>query len=425
MIPKEISMDIHSYRRQGFSLRYISRKLGIHRNTVTKYLTEPAMPQYRKSKRAESILAPYHQMIDDWLQQDDYRGSWIYQKIKGLGYTGGYDTVKIYVRGVKARNRRQAFVRFETVPGLQSQVDWADFKVAVVGAADITLYLFLMVLGFSRAMYAQFVTRCTMAAFMDAHMNAFRYLGGVPFELLYDNMRHVFAGRKDDGRPSVNIEFTDFAGHCGFKPVLCAPYSPWAKGKVERPIDYIREAFWRGYAFESIEKANADLLHWLSDTANRRQHGTHRQFVDMRWQQETRSLSPVPADYDTAIKVYRKVYKDCLISYNASRYQVPPEAVGKKVLLKIKDGVIRIFDDDKLLITHPESQEKGRMLTDPAIIDQILNLRREQLLKPPFGRRKGKATRGLVNGSLFPQVTYRPLSVYEQIIQKGGGVWTN
>lgn len=424
MITREVFMDIHSYHRQGFKMRAIARKLGIHRNTVKKYLEDPVMPRYRKSKRKDSILAPYHKMIDDWLSQDDYRGTWIYQKIKDLGYSGGYDTVKIYVRGVKARNRRQAFLRFETVPGLQGQVDWADFKVAVAGAADITLYLFLLVLGFSRAMYADFVTRCTLTAFMDAHLNAFNYLGGVPFELLYDNMRHVFSGRKG-GKALLNIEFADFADHCGFKPVLCAPYSPWTKGKVERPIDYIREAFWRGYVFESIDKANADLRHWLSETANRRQHGTHGQRVDMRWQQEARSLSPVPADYDTAIKVYRKVYKDCLISYKASRYHVPPEAVGKKVLLKIKDGIIRIYDDDRLLIAHAESQQKGRMITDPAIIEQILALRREQSPKPVYGRRKGKATRGLVNGSLFPQVLYRPLSSYEQLVQKGGGVWTN
>ena len=425
MITREAFMDIHSYHRQGFTMRAIARKLGIHRNTVTKYLADPNMPRYRKCKRKESILSPYHQMIDDWLQQDNYRGTWIFQKIKDLGYSGGYDTVKTYVRAVKARNRRQAFLRFETVPGLQGQMDWADFKIAAAGVADITVYLFLLVLGFSRAMYAEFVTRCTLAAFMDAHLRAFKYLGGVPFELLYDNMRHVFAGRAD-GRARINVEFTDFADHCGFKPVLCAPYSPWTKGKVERPIDYIREAFWRGYAFESLEKANADLLHWLSETANRRQHRTHRQLVDMRWQQEVRSLGPVPRDYDTAIKVYRKVYKDCLISYNASRYQVPPEAVGKKVLLRIKDGVIRIYDDDRLLVTHAESPEKGRMITDPAIIEEILKLRREQSAKtPPYGRRKGKATRGLVNGSLFPQVLYRPLSVYEQAAQKGGGVWTN
>jgi len=424
MIGMEVFMDIVALHRQGHTMRAISRKLGIHRNTVKKYLVDPQKPRYRKTKRNESILAPYYQMIKDWLQQDDYRATWIYQQVKNLGYTGGYDTVKIYVRRVKARQKRQAFLRFETIPGLQGQVDWADFKVAVAGAADITLYLFIMLLGFSRAICAQFVNRCSLQTFMDCHLNAFKYLGGVPFELLYDNMRHVVTGRRD-GKTNFNVEFSHFANHCGFKPLACRPYSPWIKGKVERPIDYIREAFWRGYIFNNIDSANNDLLRWLSNTANRRRHGTHRQAIDMRWQQELKSLSPCPPDYDTSIKVYRKVYKDCMISYNASRYQVPPEAIGKKVLLKIKDGMIRVYLDDCLLITYSESKTKGRWITDREIIEQILQQRRKSQSTPTYGRRKAKATRGLANGSLLPQVHYRPLSVYDEFAQKGGGVWTS
>lgn len=422
MIAMEVFMDILSLHRQGFKMRSISRKLGIHRETVKKYLENPQAPRYLKTRRKDLILTPYRQMIDDWLDQDDYRATWIHHRIKDLGYLGGYDTVKNYVKTVKARNRRKAFLRFETVPGLQGQVDWADFKVSVSGTTDLTLYLFVMVLGFSRAMYAEFVTHCSLEAFLDCHLNAFRYLGGVPFELLYDNMRHVFAGRKD-GKKILNPEFVYFANHCTFKPVLCPPYSPWVKGKVERPIDYIREAFWRGYPFQSLSEANRDLLRWLSETANRRNHGTHKQRVDMRWQQELQSLSPIPQDYDTSLKVYRKVYKDCLISYNACRYQVPPEAVGKRVLLKIKNGIIRIYDDEKLLATHTESPEKGRMITDPAIIEKILELRSKQPTVPPRG--KGKATRGLVNGSLYARVQYRPLSVYDRFAQKAGGVWSS
>lgn len=136
MIAMEVFMDIIALRRQGCSLREISRKLGIHRNTVTKYLNGEK-PQYRKFKRKDLIL----------------------------GFGGGYDTVKIYVRKVKAAKHRRAFTRFETIPGLQGQMDWADFKISVPGGKDITLYLFVMVLGFSRAMYAELVTRCCIQAF--------------------------------------------------------------------------------------------------------------------------------------------------------------------------------------------------------------------------------------------------------------------
>ena len=101
---------------------------------------------------------------------------------------------------------------------------------------------------------------------------------------------------------------------------------------------------------------------------------------------------------------------------------MPPDVVGKKILLKVKDGIIRFYDDDRLLVTHSEAEEKGSWVTDSNITAQILKQR--QKAKKKYGRTKGKATRGLVNASLFPQVLYRPLSVYEQIA-KGGGTWIN
>ena len=422
MITWERFMDILALHRQGLSLRSISDKLGIHRNTVTRYVTQGHPPRYNKVKRKESILTPYVQLIDEWLQQDNYRASWIYHQIQNLGYAGSYDTVKNHVRKVKARYRHQAFIRFETVPGLQGQMDWADFQVTEP-AGTTTVYLFLLVLGFSRAMYAELVPSCTLQHFLDVHIRAFHYLGGIPLEVLYDNMKQVVIARHHK-KAIFNVEFDHFCRHYGFKPVLCPPYSPHVKGKVERPVDYIREAFWRGYRFTSIEQANRDLLSWLSQTANRRVHGTHRQGVDVRWRQELPCLMRCPAaDYDTSIKVYRKVYKDCMISYDASRYQVPPDVVGKKILLKVKDGLIRFYDDDRLLATYSVAPQKGTWTTDPMITHRILQLRQHQHRRA-YGRIKARATRGLVNGSLFPQVLYRPLSVYDQFAQ-GGGPWTN
>jgi transposase len=119
-------------------------------------------------------------------------------------------------------------------------------------------------------------------------------------------MRHVVtvtrAGRH------FNPEIVDFSTHYGFSPQACPPYSPWVKGKAERPIDYIRERFWRGYRFESIQQANRDLQVWLDTVANQREHGTHKQPVNQRWQDEKSFLGPLPAaDYDTSIKVFRKV----------------------------------------------------------------------------------------------------------------------
>lgn len=422
MITMEVFMDIFALRRQGMSMRSIARKLGIHRNTVKKYLEGSHPPVYCKHARKASILDSFKPAIDAYLKEDDYQATWIFDRLKHMGYSGGYDTVKLYVRGIKEQLKRIAYIRFESEPDYQAQMDWGDFQVADPCGRDYTLHLFIMLLGFSRAMYARFVEQCTLQSFMDCHIRALRYLGGVPAEILYDNMKNVVISRKN-GIVVFNHEFLGFANHYRFKPEPCPPYSPWVKGKVERPVDYIRERFWRGYVFESIEKANHDLLCWLDETANRRIHGTHRQSVLHRWQQEKPSLAELPPrDYDTSLKVYRKVYKDCQVSFEANRYLLPHDVVGKMVMLKVKNDTIRFYHDERLLATYRKPQGKHQQIGNPLFYDQLK--RDRQQLKRKYGRTKGKATRGLANGSLFPQVHYRPVADYERII-RGGATWNN
>lgn len=422
MISVEVFMDILALHRQGHSMRWIAKKLGIDHRTVKKYIIQKKQPQYNKQKRRESILTPFHQTIRDWLEQDDYRATWIYDKIKDLGYTGGYDTVRYFVRDVKKQKAQMAYIRFETEPGRQAQMDWADFKVINPDNSSFFVYLFAMLLGFSRAMFACFVERCTLQAFLDSHIAAFRYLGGVPQETLYDNMRHVMLVNRA-GQRHFNPEIMDFAVHYGFSPQACPPYSPWVKGKVERPIDYIRESFWRGYRFESIPKANHDLKEWLDTKANQRDHGTYKQPVSLRWQQEKAFLGPLPAaDYDTSLKVFRKVYRDCQVSYDANRYVLPHRVVGKQIMLKIKNSTIRFYDDDQLLVSYDMPEGRHQLIGDPRFYEALQQDRDQWRRK--YGRGKGAATRGLATGSLFPQVMYRPLSEYDRLAD-GGATWTN
>ncbi|WP_073379637.1 IS21 family transposase [Desulfofustis glycolicus] len=415
-------MDIISLQRQGFSQRDIAKKLGIHRNTVKKYLENPAVPAYHKSIKRASILDPYRQLIDDYLAEDDYKATWIHERLQQRGYEGSYRTVQAYVREVKDRRHRLAYTRFETEPGCQAQVDWGDFRIDNGNGSSSTRYLFLMVLGYSRAFYIEFVEACTLESFLDCHIRAFSYLHGVPGEVLYDNMKQVVVGRAG-GAAVFNNEFLHFAHHYRFSPKACPPYSPWVKGKVERPIDYVRQRFWRGYRYTTMEKLNRDARSWLDVTANRRIHGTHKQPVDQRWHQEQDSLQPLPpAPYDTSLKVFRKVYKDCQLSYNANRYLVPHHVVGKTVMLKIKQGRISIYDDQTLLVTYQEANGTNQTVGNRLFYDQ-LRQDRDQLQRK-YRTSKGAATRGLDNGSLFPEVTHRPLAEYEQYAN-GGASWNS
>lgn len=117
MISTEAFMDIFAFHRQGHSELWIAKKLGIHRNTFRKCIAQRKQPQYRKVKRRESILSAYHHIIRDWLEQGDFRATWIFDKIKGLGYTGRCDTMRYFVRDVKEQKTQLANIRFETQQG--------------------------------------------------------------------------------------------------------------------------------------------------------------------------------------------------------------------------------------------------------------------------------------------------------------------
>jgi len=129
-----------------------------------------------------------------------------------------------------------------------------------------------------------------------------------------------------------------------------------------------------------------------------------------------------PVDYDTSIKVFRKVYKDCRLSYNGNRYLVPYHVAGRKVMLKIKDNLIRIYHDQELLASYREPETKDNFIGDPKFYEQLKHDKEQ--IRRKYGKTKGKATRGLINGSLCQEVVYRPLAEYEQYAQ-GGGSWNN
>ena len=420
MITREVYMDIKAMSREGLSVRRIARITGLHRKTVKRHLESASLPEYRKKKRKESILDEYRPMIDAYLEEDDYQASWIFDKLVRMGYKGSYSTVKETVRDIKGEKTRIAYVRFETEPAFQAQVDWGDFQIEEADGSTHTVFAFVMVLGYSRAMYVEFVERRTLEAFMDCHIHAFEYLGGVPKEILYDCMKHVVIKRLI-GRPVFNVEFSRFANHYEFHPRLCPPYAPWVKGKVERPVHYLRERFWRGYSHIDAEKANKDVLEWLSEVANKRVHGTHWQPVNERWEREKPLLtSLLPAPYDTSLKVFRPVYDECQLSYNGNRYLVPHKFAGKKVMLKIKGNIIRIYHDQELLATYEEPEGKHEIVGDRSIYQMLLQ-DKEQISRK-YGRQKGKATRGLVTSTLYPEVATRSLEEYERL---AGASWSN
>lgn len=413
MIKKDQVMNIKSLAKQGYSLREISRQTRLHRETVKKYLNESGLPVYKQVNR-QSKLDAYQGLIEGWLSQQDYQASRIHELLQCQGFDGSYDTVQRHVKKIKEQRDRVAYVRFETMPGQQAQVDFGDFQIHCADGTTLTVYCFVMVLGYSRNMYIEFVDKCTITKFLACHQHAFGFFGGIPAEILYDNMKNVVIKRLA-GAVQWNKAFEAFCIHYGYKPLVTPPYSPWAKGKVERPIHYVRNRFWAGYVFPGIIQANSDVRQWINTVANQRVHGTTHEKVEDRFNRERPYLGELPRQpFDICEKVYRTVYTDCQIAFDGNRYVLPHEYVGKKVLLKIKDGILRVFDDDKMLTVYRIPDGKGQTLAHPQFY-QRLRTDQEQLrrkYRKPFG--KVKATRGLLRHGLHVEVMARPLSDYDR-----------
>jgi len=294
MIRWEQFMDIKSLAAEGLSRREIARLTGMSRNTVRKVL-RGQHPMRVKAAVRGSALDPYKAHVRDRFERYGLSAVRLIEEIRPLGYTGSVVTLRRYLKTLKAPLERlkQVTVRYETPPGLQAQVDFAEFSLPWGRR-----YALVVVLGYSRLLWVKFYPRQTMAVLVSGLEEAFAAFGGVPSELLFDQMRAVVI---DDQRPSggrvlENAEFSRFAVHWGFRIRACRPYRARTKGKVERPIGYLRRAFFYGRSFLNDADLNTQMEQWLRVVANQRLHRTIGEQPDLRFQRDERqALQPLAA----------------------------------------------------------------------------------------------------------------------------------
>ena len=368
MKTQEDQLDILYYVREGLSHRAIARKLGCTPRTVKKYVEHPELiGKARVTPARASKIDAYREQIAAYLEEDpQYQASTIYERLCRKGFTGGYEIVKRAVRPIRQAKQQKAYVRFETEPGAQAQMDFGEFQVQNPDGTIRKYYLFALILGYSRMLYAELLERCDMVSFLDAHNRAFCALGGVPREVLYDRMRNVFI-RTLVGKDQFTQSLVEVATHYAFTPRVAPAYAPWVKGKIERPMDFVRESFWRGYAFTDLPKANRDLAVWLAEKAQR-VHGTTHERVDVRFEREKPYLLPSPLQpCDVSERLSPEVRKDCTIAVLGNRYVVEHTLVGQKVLVRVRacDKQLRVFDDARLVVTYQIPDGKGHLVQDP------------------------------------------------------------
>lgn len=417
---KEDALDIGALVRDRHSYRHIGERLGMDPRTVKKYALHPELSlDGRQSVRRSSKLDPFVGNVKAWLDQDaGLSAMWIYERLAPMGYAGGYEIVKRLARGLKAEHNQTAYLRFETEPGQQAQVDWGEFFVDQPDGTARKLYGFGMVLGYSRGLHFEFVERCDLTTFLDCHIHAFERYGGVPHEILYDRMKNVYIG-KLAGKTVFNSSLTSLSLHYGFSCLVAPPFAPWVKGKIEQPIGFVREGFWRGYAFSELERCNRDVSVWL-EMKSHRVHGTTHEVVRDRFLREQPTLGELPANrFDTSYRVYCSVLKDCCVHFEANRYMVPHTLVGKKLILRAKDQRLRIFHDDEIIVTYDIPEGKGHLVREQRFIDDLKQdgeMNRRKYERRGARSRKGHAktiSPSIPNYAL--EVELRPVQVYEMI----------
>lgn len=304
MYTRERRVLLRHYLEQGVGKTELARRFGVSRRTVYHWIEtaqldrelddaavtyKPRPPVSRKLDRYRGIIQARLQLYPLLTAQR------LFEEIRSDGYAGGYTQLKDYVREIRPRDLDDTVRRFETPAGFQGQVDFATFNLPWGRR-----YALIVVLGYSRLLWLKFFARQSMQVLFAGLESAFNAFGGVPQELLFDQMKAVVIGdeRFWDGALILNTEFLRFAAHWGFRPRACRPYRAKTKGKVERPIRYLRESFFYGRTFINDEDLNAQAEYWVQQTANLRRHRTIGESPRRRFERDERqtlkSLAPAP-----------------------------------------------------------------------------------------------------------------------------------
>lgn len=383
---------------EGLSQRQIATKLGISRNTVSKYLKNNTAPTtvLRKTVYTTKEYSPETKrvipIIDQWLEDD--QKNWRKQKhtaikiFKRLQDEYDFKGSASNIRKIVAKRRQQiqeAFIPLDFQLGHQFQFDWGEADIILQGRKQ-RIFLFCVQLSASRIRFVRAYLHEKQEAFLDGFVHAFEFLGGVPTEGLLDNLKTAVI-KILQGRDRLEQEsFIGLQAHYVFKAEFCNPASGNEKGRVEGTVGYIRRnALVPLPEVQSIKELNDYLLDWCLKEAGRTHVPNKSETVLEMWEKEKEYLHPLPADQFEACKLLScKVNKTSLITVETNRYSVPCSYVGQSVWAKIFVDRVIVVAQNQVIAEHIRSYERNQMIT---VLDHYL----EVLLKKPRAIRDAHA----------------------------------
>jgi len=383
MIDYQTYCQIHDHHtRQGLTIAQTARALGLHPETVSKWVKRERFEARAPAPRT-SRLDPFKDEVVRMLEAHAYSAQQVFQRLREAGYGGGLTIVKDYVAKVRPP-RREAFLKLAFAPGECAQVDWGEYGSIQVGCTRRRLSFFVLVLAYSRRLFVQFTVSQTMEHFLACHEQAFAAIGGVPAKVMVDNLRSAVLQRLAGCAPVFNPRYLDFSRHWGFEIAACAPGRGNEKGRAENAVGYIKKNLLAGLELSEFSAINPAAQIWLDTVANVRIHGeTHRRPIDL-YQEERSHLRPLnPMLYDIGRIETARVCKQFRVTLDTNRYSVPARYVGARVTVKAYPERVCIYFRDQLIARHVRCYDRHQDIEDPdhakALIAQRANAREQRL----------------------------------------------
>jgi len=344
----------------------IAAELGVHHETVEHAIEAERFVNHAHRPSA-TLLDPYKDFVQATLKQHPrLRATRLLEMLQQRGYAGSIWVVRRYVRKVRPVSRHEAFFRLTMLPGEQAQVDWASFGKIAIGNTLRALSCFVMVLSWSRAVFARFVLDQTMESFLRCHVAAFAALGGVPRSVLYDNLKTAVLERVGEVI-RFHPRLLELAGHYHFAPRPVAVGRGNEKGRVERRIRDLRESFFAARSFHTLDELNRQLDDWIQSIAHQRvvPGDQQKRTICTALAEEQKHLLPLPGhpiscDFVKAVASGKTPY----LRFDGNDYSIPHHLVRKPLTLVASDTTVRALDGEQEVARHERSWERGQQLED-------------------------------------------------------------
>ncbi|HPM01427.1 MAG TPA: IS21 family transposase [Candidatus Cloacimonadota bacterium] len=350
---ESIENSVITLHARGWTIRRISRELGISRERVTRILrrnnqkreTGQIMPQ--KTTTKPSKLDPYKEYISELL--DKYRQppvttQRVLEKIREKGYQGGRTILGEYVASIRGKQAGEPVVYVETAPGQRGSHDWSEYHVYFTDSGTKEKVIFFsFILNYCRRQYIEVVNDKTQTTLLRCLVSTFIYFDGVTREVKSDNQK-ACVDRWEQGKPVFNRRFLEFASWYRFKPLTINPGKPRENLRIERPFYYLEQNFLNGRSFCNLQDLKDQLLVWLQGVNDLRVHRTTGETPLNMYQKEYPFLQPLPAShYDTSQTGYRVVNNESCVEWNGFSYAVPAPYMHQMCLVRESQDQVHIY----------------------------------------------------------------------------------